>query len=116
MSEPTPFRDNGPYQSADQAMQQFAAVTFGVPLNTTEKTLMVLNEALLLTNARPSAFESEYLRVFQEERGLDPLVAQILAGAIIRAYLTGMNDGAVLDGQSTHEAADTSVKDAISDE
>lgn len=92
--EPSPIRDNGPYRNADQAMKQFAAQTFGIPGPDRVHIGLVIREALLLTGLDlGTAFELDYLGEYLRANRLDPVFAQIIAGWIIRAHLSGMDKG-----------------------
>jgi hypothetical protein len=90
MSEPTPIRDNGPYDSAEQAIKQFLAQTHGIPGTPDELSGVVLREALLLAKVDLGAFfELEYMSTFLKAAWGDPVMAQIIAGWIIRAHIAG---------------------------
>ena len=95
--EPTPVRDNGPYQNLPQARTQFDAVAFGIPTPTTGHlaavSAMVLAEALLMTGVQVSDFEAGERDTIA--RQLDPHTVQVIAGWIIRAHLAaGPESGA----------------------
>jgi hypothetical protein len=86
----TPIRDNGPYDSAEQAIKQFLAQTHGIPGTPDELSGVVLREALLLAKVDLGAFfELEYMSVFLKAAWGDPVMAQIIAGWIIRAHIAG---------------------------
>lgn len=86
--EPTPIRDNGPYESAAQAADQFATQVYGVSYPSGLRFFAVLAEAAVVTGAGPSTFESEYLiELLNEGRPLDEVATQILVGWIYRARL-----------------------------
>jgi hypothetical protein len=92
MSEPTPHRDNGPFLTLDQALKQFAAQTYGVPGDTADLCALVVREATVITGVNMSPAEMDYLGAFMD-RHADPIFAQMLAGWMVRASLTGMERG-----------------------
>ncbi len=83
MAEPDPRRDIGPYESEEQILKQFAATTYGIPGSRKELCGIVLREALLLAGVQPSEFELRHA----DAHWIDPVMAQILAGWLIRARL-----------------------------
>jgi hypothetical protein len=92
MSEPTPIRDNGPYESADQAREQWGAVTFGIPraegpAGEAALSGVVLSEALMIAGVQPSEYERDALA--ELAGSVCPAVAQVVAGWVIRARLVG---------------------------
>lgn len=96
MTEPDPRRDNGPYADIVQALKQFSATTYGLPARTMTSVQMldlVMGEALLMTEVNASDFETEYVKEFNEQNGLDPVVTQILSAWLMRAYLAGFKQG-----------------------
>lgn len=116
MTEPSPFRDNGPYADAVQAMKQFNAVTFGLPEGTNPIRLLdlVLGEALMMSGAWPSDFEVDYVKAFNEQVGLDPVATQILAAWLVRAYRAGYGKGrnsAEMDAGGRPTDADSTYPD-----
>ena len=89
MTEPSPIRDNGPYESPDQANAQFAAVTFGIPTSP-DRTLsrMVLKEALMMVGLMPlTDFEADAVATIAEE--LAPARVQVIVGWLVRSHLNG---------------------------
>lgn len=85
-----PMRDNGPFLDADQAHAQFSAATHGLPGVRSGSSLgsqLVIGEALMMTGALPSGYESdEMVRVCVD---LPPETVQVIAGWVIRAWLAG---------------------------
>ncbi len=86
--EPSPIRDNGPFDNPDQALKQYAAQTHGMPFSNGVLSFQVIQEALLLTGADPSMFEIQYLRE-HNDRTYDSIQAMIVASLIMRAHLAG---------------------------
>lgn len=74
-------RDIGPYETEEQAWMQYLNWSHNMPGPTAFKVQMLLNEALI--GLKPSEFELRYL----EESKLDPVLAQIISGLILRARL-----------------------------
>lgn len=87
--EPTAVRDNGPYESLEQVMKQFDAVTYGLPMWTSDKVHMALREAVLIAGVVLSSFEEELLRDLCHRQNLPAESATMLAGLMIRAHLAG---------------------------
>lgn len=81
IAEGAPFRDVGPYLGADQAMRQFANWSVGLPAPTDEAGVMKVVEATLIAMVESTEFEREYLSA----HGVDPILATIIHGWIIRA-------------------------------
>lgn len=95
-TEPSPFRDNGPYTDVEQAMRQFNAATFGIGnvMNLVQMLDLVLGEAVLMAVGDASEFETDHIReVNWKGVGLDPVATQILAAWLIRAHLAGYRKG-----------------------
>ncbi|MEV0733966.1 hypothetical protein [Polymorphospora sp. NPDC050346] len=86
-TEPSPLRDNGPYDSHVRARTQYAAVSHGIPTPTSghlaSVSALVLVEALMLTGVETSPFEDEERDSIA--RTLDPVTVQVIAGWIMRA-------------------------------
>ncbi len=62
---------------------QFLNWSHGMPGSTEFKVRMLLNETLMLTGVTPSPFELEYL----QNSAIDPVLAQVISGLILRARL-----------------------------
>lgn len=75
------IRDVGPYADAGQAMKVFAQWTPPSPVSRYVKAVMLVDEAVLIGMVEVSDFERAYLHV----HGLEPTMATIVAGWIIRA-------------------------------
>lgn len=90
MAEPTPIRDNGPYESAEQAQAQFLAQSFGIP-DPRDGSLanLVVREACLLTGVEVSGFEERWLIDEASRYRIDSVTAQLIAGWILRAHRAG---------------------------
>lgn len=88
-TEPTPVRDNGPYTSPAQAMDQFEAVTFGIGGEEQEHCMLVLKEALMLADVDPSEFEEAWLFHGPDGFEVNPILAQVIAGWVLRSHLAG---------------------------
>lgn len=92
--EPTPMRDNGPYKSAEQARAQFDAVAFGLAMANTPHgrrvlARMAVDEVLVATGVQLGDFDDV---VLEELAGvLSPEQAQVVAGWVVRAWLSGQN-------------------------
>lgn len=86
--EPTPHRDNGPYQSSDQAMEQYEAVTYGVPGGSQTRMIMAMREALLIAGVKLPEYEISVVTTISAR--VQPDVAQVIAGWIMRAHLAGL--------------------------
>lgn len=89
-TEPSPFYDPGPYESAEQARAQVAASTHGIPATQVAPAFageLVLMEALLRAGVRVSPWEGSV----RDEiiRTMGPAAAQVIAGWLIRAHLAG---------------------------
>jgi len=77
------FRDNGPFDDADQVIRQWASWSRGMQglLSNREAARMLLLEALLIAGRQPTTFEKDYLEGIE----IDPILSQILAGWLISA-------------------------------
>lgn len=86
-TEPSPWRDNGPYETAGQVRKQFAAVTYGTDAVMTQhdQVLIVIREALMIAGVQPSMYEAEWLAAACADGQISIEHAQILAGWLIRA-------------------------------
>lgn len=89
--EPSPIRDNGPYDDRTAATRQFDASTFGIPFQQSTLNLMVLREALLITGVRPSDAEDRQLNLFHVY-DVDCVTIQVIAGWIVRAHITSARE------------------------
>lgn len=89
--EPSPIRDLGPYDSEERALRQVERTTFGIPTGGFRVFDIVLGEALFMTNADPSEFETDRLigELEGEDGKVDTATIQILASWLLRAYLSG---------------------------
>lgn len=85
LGEPSPVRDPGPYASAQQALEQVNATTYGIPHADTLASGLVLREALLLGGVTLTEYETHALDTLADQ--LDPATAQVLAGWVTRARL-----------------------------
>lgn len=79
-------RDVGPYTSAEQAMRQFENWSAWMPMPSPLLAEICIKEALLATKVAMPQFELETL---EKAMQWDPLLAQIVAGWIFRAYDSG---------------------------
>lgn len=89
MAEPTPIRDNGPYDSERAALAQVEAVLFGLPATAADAhgPRMVLLEALMASGVELSPYEQ---RATAELALLTtPGLVQVVAGWIVRAHIAG---------------------------
>lgn len=75
------FRDVGPYPDVVQAMKQYATWSVDLPGPNAAIAQAKVQEALMISMVETAAFEREYLTA----HGLDPIMATIVAGWIIRA-------------------------------
>jgi hypothetical protein len=86
--EPGPARDIGPFNDADQAMNQYLALTYGFPLGAHENgARMVVAEGALIAGLRLTDYEAGLLA------HLSPLQAVVVAGLLIRARHTAPEQG-----------------------
>lgn len=81
VAEGAQFRDVGPYPDLVRAMQHYAAWSAGLPGPNVVIARAKVREALLIGMVEMTAFEREYLTA----HGMDPIMATIVAGWIIRA-------------------------------
>lgn len=79
-SDDSAIRDVGPFQGPDQVMEQFARWSAGMPISQTAAALMLMMEGALLAGLVPTEFERDYI----VEHGVDPVLATILSGWLIR--------------------------------
>ena len=84
--EPSPIRNNGPYESRGAAEEQVKAATFGIPGSNQDKVVLLLREALMLTGVQISEFEESSINHISQF--VHPISAQVIAGWIMRAYLS----------------------------
>lgn len=89
MTEPGWRRDVGPYRTAEQALAQRDATTYGIPGGETIGNLTVLGEALMLTGVRPPAVGYEAHVMNAVALDLPPAMVQVLAGWLFRAWKAG---------------------------
>lgn len=94
MTTPSPeIRDIGPYDDADQAMQQFRNWATGLPFGDSEAAgLLLVESAMAITGVNPSTFELRHVSEVVGQMTLDPVLATILHGWIIRARIAADND------------------------
>lgn len=87
--EPTPWRDNGPYETAGQARKQFSAATHGTDAVMTQhdQVHIVIREALMIAGVTPSIYEAQWLADACGDGQIGVEQAQIIAGWLIRARL-----------------------------
>ncbi len=86
------MRDIGPYRDVHQAMKQFDNWSKGIPQHGSMFGLserMMIREALLMAGVEPSDFEMDYLADLKP----DPLLATIVHGFILKAFLSGIQHG-----------------------
>jgi len=90
------LRDNGPYQTADQARTQFDNITDGIPISTPADLhglhSLVLLEAATIAGIELSVFERDILGQVAEV--LDSESVQVLAGLLIRARIAATETAA----------------------
>lgn len=85
MTIPNPeMRDIGPYESTEQVVRQFRNWRVGLPFGDSEAAGLLLIEAAMVTNAAPSQFEQQYLSELAGSGNLDPVLATIIHGWLIR--------------------------------
>jgi hypothetical protein len=87
--EPSPFRDNGPFESEQQALAQFGAQVVGIPLPAVGLISMTLREALMLAGVEPSDYEWQAIENSILHLGITPPQAAVLSAWLIRAHLAG---------------------------
>ena len=101
MTEASPFRDNGPFHSAEQARQQFQATSSGIPGGTDFTHSLCLGEAILGTRITVSPYEDEIRRTLGMVLPTEAI--QVIAGWIIRAFLAGIDIGEVQTATTADE-------------
>lgn len=79
-----PIRDNGPYESAEQARAQVDAALYGIP-DKSQYTGLVLLEALAVTRVQHSDYEHQ--QISEIAHRLPPELVQVIAGWIMRAAI-----------------------------
>lgn len=79
------IRDIGPFRTLVQAMREFTNWSAGIPQQPHSYGPMLIAEAALGAGAKLSDFEIEYLQAHK----VDPVLATIIQGAIIRAHRAG---------------------------
>jgi hypothetical protein len=92
--EPSPIRNVGPFESADEAHAQASAATYGIPSGDAVPGFageLILMEALMLGGVQVSAYED--IERATLVRMISPEVAQVIAGWVIRAHLAGIEEG-----------------------
>lgn len=75
------MRDVGPFEDGEQAMRQFANWSAGLLMPEAHSAVLSLMEGALLAGIVATDFEREYIT----QHGLDPVLATILSGWLIRA-------------------------------
>jgi hypothetical protein len=90
--EPSPIRNVGPFESADEARAQVEANMFAIPQAHTAPGFageLVLMESLMMAGVQVSAYEDVERATLV--RMISPEVAQVIAGWILRAHLAGID-------------------------
>lgn len=97
-TEPSPYRDPGPYQSTKQALQQATAILHDITQLQAPGAAgeLLLMEALTLTGVQVSGWED--VQRLDLVRALPLETVQTIAGWILRAHLAGWR----IDPQENH--------------
>ncbi len=74
------IRDNGPFETSEQAVRQFNNWARGLPMDSIDAVGLLLAEVAMQVGVTPSEFEKQWL--FNR---LDPVTATILSSWIIAA-------------------------------
>lgn len=101
-------RDNGPYETEEQALAAMDQANFGIPVDSLEQVhalnALQIQGALLMTGVIATRYEELELRTLPTTAG--SAAAQVVTGWIMRAWLSGHMAGVIAGENRAHAEQD----------